>query len=397
MTLTKPFLDVVEAQKGLPYVWGSDGPYSFDCSGLIVFGLKAVGLLGEKEDKHSSALIAMGEALSLEEAYRTPGAFLYRPGHIAVSRGDGTTIEARNPELGVDIFDAVKGRGWTRASLLPAFKEEYTMTGRMASPAEGRVSSEYGYRRALSANIPAMLHAGIDIAPLRGKSRVPIYAAYAGTVIKAGRNVVPGRTGNGVFIRSPDGEYQYYGHLSRIDVKVGDKVALGEHIGLMGATGNVTGEHLHFEVWGRDEKTRNPRVDFNAHGVTPGSTTGQRRTTKVTQVNGFGKLGSFYPYRIDGEAGARTWAALQAFLKDRGHYDRAIDGKPGYYTYRGLQNYLRSGRYYDRAIDGVFGPWTVKALQAWLKRLKRYDRAIDGDFDEWTVKSLQSVLGGILA
>ena len=98
MTLTKPFLDVVEAQKGLPYVWGSDGPYSFDCSGLIVFGLKAVGLLGEKEDKHSSALIAMGEALSLEEAYRTPGAFLYRPGHIAVSRGDGTTI-SRNVDL----------------------------------------------------------------------------------------------------------------------------------------------------------------------------------------------------------------------------------------------------------------------------------------------------------
>ena len=62
----------------------------------------------------------------------------------------------------------------------------------MYSPTTGTVSSEYGYRSALSSTIKSMLHAGIDIA---AKTGTPIYAAFGGTVVKAGSNIVAGRSG----------------------------------------------------------------------------------------------------------------------------------------------------------------------------------------------------------
>lgn len=138
----------------------------------------------------------------------------------------------------------------------------------MISPAQGRVTSEYGKRRPIPGVTTGSFHAGIDIANATG---TPIHAAYAGTVVAAGNAIVQGRSGNGILIRNADGEQQYYGHLARIRVSVGDRVAAGQRIGDMGATGNVTGPHLHFETWNRDRSTRNPRTDFAKAGVAPGS------------------------------------------------------------------------------------------------------------------------------
>ena len=59
-------------------------------------------------------------------------------------------------------------------------------------------------------------------------------------------------------------------------MKIGDYVAIGQRIGLSGATGNVTGPHLHFECWNANGADENPRIWFAGHGVTPGSTTGQQ-------------------------------------------------------------------------------------------------------------------------
>lgn len=277
----------------------------------------------------------------------------------------------------------------------------------MANPAEGRVSSEYGWRPALSPRIPKMLHAGIDIA---NKTSTPIFAAFAGRIIASGWNVVSGRTGQGVLIENPDGEKQYYGHLDTLDVRKGDSASLGQQIGTMGATGNVTGPHLHFEAWKRDGSIINPRIAFKNHGVTPGvhnltsqsfgaGTKPKTDTAQSSLPTGTSTSDSparvrrrYYTRTVDGEAGPYTVKAIQAFLADRGLYDRAIDGSLGPYTWRGLQRYLSVDGFYSRAADGKAGPHTIKAVQTWLTRAGLYDRAVDGDIGTHTWRALQGFL-----
>jgi len=135
----------------------------------------------------------------------------------------------------------------------------------MINPAVGRITSEYGPRRLMGNTF----HAGIDIANATGTD---VWAAFDGTVVETGTNIEPGRSGKGIRIRCDDGETTYYGHLSAILVRPGQRVQRGQHIGEMGATGNVTGPHLHFEIWRSASGTthRDPRIDFRHFGVTPG-------------------------------------------------------------------------------------------------------------------------------
>lgn len=87
-------------------------------------------------------------------------------------------------------------------------------------------------------------HRAIDIA---NKDGTPILAADAGIVIVAGWPDNIGY-GNRVMIDHGNGFATLYGHLSRIDVNVGQTVKRGNIIGLMGSTGRSTGSHCHFEI-----------------------------------------------------------------------------------------------------------------------------------------------------
>lgn len=86
-------------------------------------------------------------------------------------------------------------------------------------------------------------HLGIDLAGV--PRNTPIYAADGGTVVFAGTN---GTYGKLVRIRHENGVETYYAHMNFISVNVGDQVFQGQQIGGVGATGRVTGTHLHFEV-----------------------------------------------------------------------------------------------------------------------------------------------------
>jgi murein DD-endopeptidase MepM/ murein hydrolase activator NlpD len=86
-------------------------------------------------------------------------------------------------------------------------------------------------------------HAGLDFATDYGS---PVYTTTAGTVTYADWKGPYGRlveieTGTGFRVR--------YGHLSRIDVKPGQKVAFRDVIGRVGSSGRSSGPHLHYEVW----------------------------------------------------------------------------------------------------------------------------------------------------
>ena len=86
------------------------------------------------------------------------------------------------------------------------------------------------------------LHEGIDFAVRTG---TPVYAAAAGTVVKAGWS---GGYGYLVVIDHGNGYQTYYAHNSRLCVSVGQSVSKGQNIAYSGSTGNSTGPHLHFEV-----------------------------------------------------------------------------------------------------------------------------------------------------
>ncbi|MDP4084651.1 MAG: peptidoglycan DD-metalloendopeptidase family protein [Bacillota bacterium] len=100
----------------------------------------------------------------------------------------------------------------------------------------GYISSTMGYRW-------GKFHKGIDIAR---PSNYTIKAADNGVVIFAGWD---GSYGNKIEIDHQNGYHTVYGHLSSIKVHVGQTVEKGSAIGIMGATGDATGVHLHFEVY----------------------------------------------------------------------------------------------------------------------------------------------------
>ncbi len=110
-------------------------------------------------------------------------------------------------------------------------------TGSFIRPCSGTISSYFGTRR-------SGYHKGIDIANAYG---TPIRAADNGRVTHAGWD----NTGFGRLVKldHQNGYVSYYGHNSRIIVKVGQAVNKGEVIAYMGSTGNSTGNHCHFELY----------------------------------------------------------------------------------------------------------------------------------------------------
>jgi len=109
------------------------------------------------------------------------------------------------------------------------------------TPVEGRRSSSFGLRRVFNGQ-PRKPHSGMDIAAPTG---TPVVTPIAGTVSNVGDYFF---NGNSVFIDHGQGLITMYLHLDSIDVKEGDVLKQGERLGTVGATGRVTGPHLHWGI-----------------------------------------------------------------------------------------------------------------------------------------------------
>lgn len=119
-------------------------------------------------------------------------------------------------------------------------------------PHEGKINNEFGFRRNPFGGRAYEFHGGMDIDGERGEQ---VFAPAGGTVIKAGWS---GGYGNMIEIDHGNGLTTRYGHLSKVEIEVGDTITRGQEIGLIGSTGRSTGPHLHYEMRLNDRPV-NPR------------------------------------------------------------------------------------------------------------------------------------------
>ncbi|HYG65442.1 MAG TPA: peptidoglycan DD-metalloendopeptidase family protein [Thermoanaerobaculia bacterium] len=127
------------------------------------------------------------------------------------------------------------------------------------TPVRGILTSGFGYRSDPVTHGRGV-HQGVDIAAATGQ---PVKASADGIVIRAG---VEGGLGQAVFLSHGYGLTTRYGHLSRIDVRPGQRVKRGEVVGRVGNTGRSTGPHLHYEVR-VDGEPVNPLAYLYDHGA----------------------------------------------------------------------------------------------------------------------------------
>lgn len=159
------------------------------------------------------------------------------------------TVESKYVELSPENQKRTKEEGvLIRNAFIKNTRHRYFREG-FQSPVPGAQSARFGERRVFN-GVPKSPHTGAD---LRAETGTPVLATAEGVVIETGDFFY---LGNVVFLDHGYGLISYYAHLSEILVSEGDIVGGGEIVGKVGATGRVTGPHLHWGV-----KLRDTRVD----------------------------------------------------------------------------------------------------------------------------------------
>lgn len=105
-------------------------------------------------------------------------------------------------------------------------------------PMKFRITSQYGVLEEIR---DGRVHTGVDLAMPKGTE---LHSIAQGTVERVVHH--SGGLGNGVYVRSDDGDIHVYGHLDSVSVHQGDHVVVGDLLGYSGSTGHSTGPHLHF-------------------------------------------------------------------------------------------------------------------------------------------------------
>ncbi len=178
---------------------------------------------------------------------------------IIIEQDRAETGEVRHGRM---LFGALARRGKDPVEIGWHDGEYYLASGEgvkkglMKTPVDGaRMSSGFGMRRHPVLGFSRM-HKGVDFGAGTG---TPIMAAGSGTISFAGWH---GGHGKYVMVRHNKQLATAYAHMSRIDVKPGQKVRQGQVIGAVGSTGLSTGPHLHYEVWLNGQAVNPVRLKF---------------------------------------------------------------------------------------------------------------------------------------
>ena len=140
-----------------------------------------------------------------------------------------------------EVIERIQRETRLQAELFDTSTGERLWRGGFDAPVPGVATSSFG-RRSVFNGQPRSPHSGTDFQAAAG---TPIKAPNHGTVALAGELYF---SGNVVIIDHGWGLYSYLAHLSAIDVAEGDVVTPGQIVGRVGATGRVTGAHLHWTV-----------------------------------------------------------------------------------------------------------------------------------------------------
>jgi murein DD-endopeptidase MepM/ murein hydrolase activator NlpD len=151
------------------------------------------------------------------------------------------TVDERYVSPPRDVLARIQKESETVRAIFDTVSPERYWTGPFILPVPGRAISEFGKRSVYNGQ-PRSPHAGTDFA---GATGTPIKAPNAGRVVLAANLYYSGNT---IILDHGQGLYSYFGHMSAFSAREADMVAAGDVVGKVGATGLVTGPHLHWSV-----------------------------------------------------------------------------------------------------------------------------------------------------
>ncbi len=156
------------------------------------------------------------------------------------------TVDRKYVELAKKDLDRHQGERKHVLAALGTMSARHDWRVPLLRPVPGEISSAYGLTRFFN-DKPRNPHKGLD---LRGAAGTPVMACADGVVVLAEQHFF---AGNSVYIDHGEGVVSMYFHMSKINVKKGDRVVRGQRIGAVGMTGRVTGPHLHFGLSAQGE------------------------------------------------------------------------------------------------------------------------------------------------
>jgi len=165
--------------------------------------------------------------------------------HPAHYRTSTLTVAPQFVAPGPEELKRIKSESELKAKVFAASAPEPLWSGDFRAPVTAPPTDSFGTRRMFNGTL-ASVHKGMDF---RAPMGTPVRASNSGVVVLAAPLYYEG---NCVVIDHGLGLFTISMHLSRIDVHEGQRVSLGERIGLSGATGRVTGPHLHWAVRWQD-------------------------------------------------------------------------------------------------------------------------------------------------